>query len=352
MPQNTQRKTKSHSTLPLPSFFDTTKVGKVWQVPYVERATQAKEWAKKFEITVASEDQVKIGLLLIDVQNTFCTEGFELVVHGAVDDNIRLTRFIYEHLNQITEIIPTLDTHQASQIFHPIFWEDAKGNPPAPMTPILLTDVEQGKWRVNPHLACGIYEGNLQGLQSYALHYVRKLTKDGKYPLMIWPYHAMLGGIGHAMVSAVEEACFFHQIARHSPTRFEMKGKNPLTENYSILQPEVLKDAQGKKIAEKNKPLIQHLLALDALIIAGQAKSHCVAWSIDHLLSEILETDPKLTKKVYLLEDATSPVMVPGVVDFTSQANEAYERFAKHGMHRVTTTTPLQKWPKMKINKP
>ena len=33
----------------------------------------------------------------------------------------------------------------------------------------------------------------------------------------------MLGGIGHALVSAVEEAIFFHNIARHSQTEFKIK---------------------------------------------------------------------------------------------------------------------------------
>ena len=61
----------------------------------------------------------------------------------------------------------------------------------------------------------------------------------------------MLGGIGHALVSAVEEAIFFHSIARKSPTRFELKGANPLTENYSVLSPEVLDTADRRAIAQK-----------------------------------------------------------------------------------------------------
>ncbi|MEK7486692.1 MAG: isochorismatase, partial [Planctomycetota bacterium] len=187
MPKNTQRKTNPRSLLPIPSFFDSKNVGKVWQVAYAERATQAREWAQKYRISNASADRVRVGLLLIDVQNTFCTEGFELVVQGATDDNIRLLRFIYENLAQITEMIPTLDTHQASQIFHPVFWSDEQSHPPAPMTQITLDEVKKGKWRANPHLALGVYQGDEQGLQSYALHYVQKLTKEGKYPLMIWP---------------------------------------------------------------------------------------------------------------------------------------------------------------------
>jgi len=77
---------------------------------------------------------------------------------------------------------------------------------------------------------------------------------------------------------------------------------------------------------------------VDKLYIAGQAKSHCVAWTVQDLLNDILVTDPELAKKVYLLDDCSSAVMVPGVVDHTEAANEAYVRFAKAGMHVVKST--------------
>jgi nicotinamidase-related amidase len=121
----------------------------------------------------------------------------------------------------------------------------------------------------------------------------------------------MLGGIGHALVSAVEEAVFFHCIARDSQTQFEIKGNNPLTENYSVLRPEVLESFGGKQLAQKNTRLIQQLLDFDKVIIAGQAKSHCVAWTIDDLLTEIQQIDSSLAKKIYILEDCTTPVVVP-----------------------------------------
>jgi len=56
------------------------------------------------------------------------------------------------------------------------------------------------------------------------------------------------------------------------------------------------------------------------------------------LLTEILARDANLAKKVYLLEDCTSPVVVPGVVDFTEAANEAFQRFAAAGMNVVKST--------------
>ena len=56
-------------------------------------------------------------------------------------------------------------------------------------------------------------------------------------------------------------------------------------------------------------------------MIASQAKSHCVAWTIDDLLSSRLLLERGLVEKVYLLEDCTSPVVVPGAVDYTDEGS-------------------------------
>ncbi len=342
--------TPAIAPLPIPSFFDRQRVGEVWRVPYQERATQAKAWAKQHQLTPAAKDKTRICLMIIDAQNTFCIPDFELFVGGksgmgAVDDNIRLCEFIYRNMGVITEIAPTIDTHTAMQIFHSSFWVNDAGDHPAPMTMISLAQVQKGEWKVNPAIAYSLAKGNYMALQSFALHYVQQLSDEGKYPLTIWPYHSMLGGIGHALVSAVEEACFVHNLARHSQTNFEIKGGNPLTENYSVLRPEVLDDASGRPIAQKNARFIQKLLEFDAVVIAGQAKSHCVAWTIADLLTEIQAQDPKLAQKIYLLDDCTSPVVVPGVVDFTPQADAAFQRFAAAGMHVVKSTQPIETWP-------
>lgn len=330
--------------LPIPSHFDAKKVGEVWRVPYQQRAEDARNWAKKHDIPPASEDKTRICLLLIDVQNTFCIPDFELFVTGAVNDNVRLCEFIYRNLGKISAIAPTMDTHTAIQIFHPIFWINDAGEHPTPAaTMITPEDIQQGIWKVNPTVA-GIVGADYSNLVSHSLHYVKHLSKNGKYPLTVWPYHSMLGGIGHALVSAVEEALFFHCIARNSQTRFEVKGDNPLTENYSVLRAEVLEGANGNPIGQKNTKFIEYLLEFDAVIIAGQAKSHCVAWTIDDLLAEIKAKDASLAEKVYLLEDCTSPVVVPGIVDYTEQADEAFARFAAAGMHLVQSTQPLEAW--------
>ncbi|BCL37362.1 isochorismatase [Nostoc sp. MS1] len=334
----------------IPPYFNPAKVGEVWRVPYQERAAEAEAWAKEHNVPPAAFDQKRICLLLIDVQNTFCIPGFELFVggqsgNGAVDDNRRICEFIYRNLNTITKIIPTLDTHTTMQIFHPIFWVNHLGEHPTPSaTSISLADVEKRIWKVNPDVANSLTGGNYELLEKHAYHYVKQLSQDGKYPLIIWPYHSMLGGIGHALVASVEEAIFFHCIARQSQTQFEIKGDNPFTENYSILRPEVLVSFDNNPLAHKNHQLIQQLLEYDTVIIGGQAKSHCVAWTIDDLLTEIKQVDAALAQKVYLLEDCTSPVVVPGVVDYTQQANEAFTRFQAAGMHIVKSTELIENW--------
>ena len=335
--------------LPIPSHFTPEKVGQVWRVAYQERAQDAKNWAKEHRLKPASRDELKISLLLVDVQNTFCIPDFELFVGGAtgtgaVDDNHRLCQFIYHNLDVITEIWPTMDTHQSMQIFHSIFLVNDKGEHPEPYTLVTPEDIEQGAWRFNPELSSSLDIDETYG-QQYLRHYTQTLKEGGKYDLTIWPYHAMLGGIGHALVSAVEEAIFFHSIARYSQPDFQVKGGNPFTENYSVLKPEVLEDAVGEQIAEKNVGFIKKLLDFDAVVIAGQAKSHGLAWTIDDLLSEIQVSDRNLAEKVYLLEDCSSPVVIPGVIDYTEQATAAFQKFAAAGMQIVRSTDPIWTWP-------
>lgn len=333
----------------IPKHHDASRAGEIYRVDYQGVAAEARAFAARASVPAASSDERRVGLLLVDVQNTFCIPGFELFVAGrsgdaAVADNRRLAEFIYRNLSSITRIHATLDTHSAMQIFHEAFLVDASGRHPAPMTEIGAEDVEAGRFRVDPKVAASLAPGHEEDVQEHLVHYCRRLSRDGKYRLMIWPYHAMLGGIGHALVPVIEQAVFFHTIARSSPAAFEIKGGNPLTENYSVLRPEVLEGFDETPIASANSALVDTLLDYDLLVVAGQAKSHCVAFTLMDLLDEIRRRDPELADKVYLLEDCTSAVVVPGVVDFTEQADAVFRDLEAAGMHRVRSTTPMSDW--------
>ena len=335
--------------LPVPAHFDPNRVGEVWRVGYEERAGEAAAWAEEHGLRPAAEDSIRVCLLAVDVQNTFCIPGFELFVAGrsgtgAVDDSRRLCEFVYRNLGTITQIVPSLDTHHAMQIFHAIWLVDDEGNHPDPYTLISVDDVEAGRWKVNEPVAEALRIGADYAARHLA-HYTRRLAEGGKYNLTIWPYHALLGGIGHALVSAVEEAFFFHGIARYSRPDFEVKGENPLTEHYSMLGPEVTEGPDGDPLGKLNTWLIDKLLTFDAVVVAGQAKSHCLAWTIDDLLEGDEVRERRLAERTYLLEDCTSPVVVPGVVDYTDEADAAFERYSAAGMHVVRSTTPIESWP-------
>ena len=332
----------THSLMPIPDFFTADKVGAVWRIPYEERASQARDWARLHNLEPASVDSTRTWLMLIDVQNTFCIPEFELYVggrsgRGAVEDNVRLCEFMYRNLGSITHITATMDTHKTMQVFHGIFFIDREGNHPLPYTDIHASELRDGTWTFNPALASQFGLAPDYG-QQMMIHYAEELEKKSKFALTIWPYHAMLGGIGHALVSSVEEAIFFHSIARIAQADIEIKGDKPFTENYSVIGPEVLTGPMGETLGTHNLKFIEQLQQYDRLIIAGQAKSHCVAWTVSDLLEDLAVTDLELAKKIYLLEDCSSPVVVPGVVDHTDTADAAYERFAKVGMNIVKST--------------
>jgi nicotinamidase-related amidase len=335
--------------LPLPPHWYPDQVGEVWRVDYTARFEDAERWRDEHAIRPASDDRFRIALVVVDMQNTFCSPGFELFVAGrsgtgALDDSRRLCEFVYRNVDALTQIVATLDTHRALQIFHRVLLVDAEGRHPDPFTLVTAAEVESGRWRINPTAAAGL------GLdpdyaEQHLRYYTRTLEEGGKYNLTIWPFHAMLGGVGHALVSAVEEALFFHSIARQAPLDFQPKGDNPLTEHYSMLGPEVEYDLEGEPLGKRNQPLIERLLQYDAVAIAGEAKSHCVAWTIEDLLSDPNVQERGLEEKVYLLEDCTSSVVVPGSVDYTDEADGHFARFAESGAHVVRSDQPLSEWP-------
>ena len=314
-----------------PSFYEAQRVKDVW----VERAAIVAEEAAKAARTMrpASEDRVRIAAFGIDVQIGFCTPGASLFVPGAVEDTTRTIEWLYRNVDKITELVFSLDTHRVFQIFHPAFWVDREGKHPAPFTPITTKDVESGKWRpVAKPERC--------------LEYVRKLEASGKYVLTIWPFHTLLGGVSHALVPAMMEASIFHALARQSPTVFETKGLHEMTESYSVLAPEV-KELGDEKVGAFNEGLFERLLKFDRVYVFGQAKSHCVLSTLRDLKERIVAIDKTLLQKIWILEDAMSPVPAPPIdplpaaLDFPRIANEAFAELREAGMKIVKTTDPV-----------
>lgn len=341
----------------LPPFYDPAHAAD-WSYQPDQQALfeAAQAWRRRHDIRPSSEDRRRVHLLLIDLQRDFCFPRGSLYVGGrsgtgAMDDNDRIARFVYRNLETITEVTCTLDTHFPFQIFSPAFWLGEDGNPPSAHQEITTADLRAGRVRPNPAVASWTADGDYDWLRRQVEFYCQELEKAGKYRLYLWPPHCLLGSDGHALAGVIHEARLFHSWVRGSRGAIEIKGGNPLTENYSVLSPEVLLRHDGQPLAKPNTRFVRTLLEADAVIIAGQAASHCVKSTIDDLLGHILPLDESLASKVYLLQDCMSSVAIPDpekpgelLFDFTPQAEEAQRRFAEAGMHLVRSTDPMEEW--------
>jgi nicotinamidase-related amidase len=343
--------------LPIPAFYDPAHA-RDWAYapdqPALFAAAQA--WRREHGIRPSATDRRRIHLLLVDVQKDFCFPRGTLYVGGrsgtgAMDDSDRLTRFLYRNLETITDVTCTLDTHFPFQIFSPSFWLGEDGQPPAAHQEITTERIRRGEVRPNPDVAWWLCNGDVAWLERQVEFYCQELERAGKYKLYLWPPHCLLGSDGHPLVGVIHEARLFHAWARGARSGIESKGDNPLTENYSVLAPEVLMRFDGSPLAERNQSFIETLLNDDAVIIAGQAASHCVKSSIDDLLGEILVRTEDLARKIYILGDCMSSVAVPDpgrpgelLFDFTPQAEEALARWSRAGMSVVRSTDPIGGW--------
>jgi nicotinamidase-related amidase len=345
--------TTQKTTWDIPPFVDLARNNRWDYSPNEnELAPLALDWGRQQRITPAGKDETRrIHLLVIDEQKDFCHKEGSLYVagrsgEGAVADNARLAAFIYHNLGAITHITSTMDTHFFQQIFFPDFWRDENDAPLAPGRIITVDDVHSRRVRPNPRNAVWLCDGDVAWLNHQCRYYVEELARKGKYQLMIWPWHCLLGTPGHNLVGIYQEARVVHSAARSMQTWTEPKGMGALTEFYSVIAPEVMDrwDHLNPPLGQINTLLLAKLQQADALIIAGQAASHCVAYTIADLLERFGADAPAMLQKIYVMRDCMSAVVLPQV-DFTQNAEEALQRFADAKMHVVESTQPLDTWP-------
>ncbi len=282
----------------------------------VENPVDLNEILKKADkegLEPSLKDKERVLFLGIDVQQDFMDHG-ALGVAGAQKDVERMTRFIYDNMEKISNIAVSMDTHTPHQIFHPCWWIDENGEHPAPYTMITLKDLDEGKWRavINPQAS---------------REYVKHLEQDAKKALCIWTYHCMQGTTGAALENQFANMIYFHSVARKAVVQRLVKGQDPMSEMYGIIRPEY--DTKGYM----NLEFLNKLERFDKVLIAGEAKSHCVLESIKQIL-EYYETRPEVTEKVYVLEDCMSSIS-----GYEDMANQMFEDFRKrYRIHLVKST--------------
>ncbi len=303
-----------------PAFYDPNRIGTLFY-PDVAAITAD---AAAANLPAAAADKKKIHLVIIDMQIDFCHDNGSLNVPGSLGDIRRLVEFIYANAERITSITCSLDSHLPHQIFHPAWWADENGEHPAPFTMISYDDIKQGKWRP---LAAPVQSTN----------YVRELEQQAKKRLTIWPYHVMIGGLGNALDPELWSAVIWHSIARKTQPTWLTKGSIPLTEHYSIIQPEV--PVPSHPLGGKNKAFLDTLADADVVIVAGEAESHCVLETVEDLVEDF-SGKPDALQKIFFLRDCTSPVLHPDV-DFHAIALKRFAEFEKQGVNFIDSTDKL-----------
>ena len=238
-------------------------------------------------------------LLIIDPQNDFCDLPVStssatpaLPVFGADADMQRLAAFIRAHGSQLTDITVTLDSHHRLDIAHPTFWQQADGCQVAPFTTITAADVHAGQYLPRQPAALG-----------RTLAYLDALEARGRYTLMVWPVHCEIGTWGHNVHADVRAAYNAWEDLQGRNTTKLTKGSNPWTEHYSAVMAEV-PDAHDEA-TQLNHTLMAALDQADVLLIAGEASSHCVRATTEHILQNL--SRQKL-QRIVLLTDCMSPV--------------------------------------------
>ncbi|HEV7351234.1 nicotinamidase [Telluribacter sp.] len=254
------------------------------------------------------------ALLLIDAQYDFCQPQGALYVPGAEQDVIRIADLIRRHTGQIDQIVVTLDTHHVLNIAHPGFWEDREGHSPDPFTLITAADVDAGRWVPR-------YEAD------YAKEYVRTLEAQGEFQHFIWPEHCLIGTRGAALDDTIVEAVrdWVHQTGRDYEA--VIKGVHPFAEHFGIFRAQV--PVPGAPKTKLNTSLITLLERYDQVLVAGEARSHCVATS----MKQILRYAPALVPKVVVLTDCMSDVTGLGHL-----ADPIYAEAQEKGVTFTTST--------------
>ncbi|TWI65286.1 nicotinamidase-related amidase [Pseudoduganella lurida] len=280
----------------------------------------------------------RLHLLVIDPQNDFCDLPPEyrpidsasadgqarraptLPVAGAHADMQRLARLIERGRDGLAAITITLDSHHRYHIAHPTFWLAGDGGPVAPFTEITAQDVRAARFLPRHPQA-----------RERALAYLDALEAAGRYRLMVWPVHCEIGTWGHNVHDDLRAAYNRWEDAALGVVDKIAKGSNPWTEHYSAVMAEVPDEADPG--TQLNMQLIDSLLQADRVYIAGEAGSHCVKATTEHIAEHFGDE----TDRLVLISDCMSPV-----AGFEAQQGAFFEQMRELGVRFATADEVLQ----------
>lgn len=168
-----------------------------------------------------------IRLLIIDPQVDFVEKAGSIPAKDAKLAIKHINHFIEKFDEKIDEIYITMDIHYRLSIFHPLMWQNQKGNQPIPGTIISSEDVNNFIWIPKD-----------EWYSQANIKYINDLEKIGK-KLVIKPYHCIMGSKGSnicdELLLTIND---WEEDSNDKATRI-LRGMNQFTEHSSIFKADI-----------------------------------------------------------------------------------------------------------------
>jgi nicotinamidase/pyrazinamidase len=268
-----------------------------------------------------------LDFLIIDPQWDFMDTPFganqspALAVPGATASMQRLAALVRRLTPKINDVHVTMDSHRTIDVGHAGYWVDSHGRHPNPFTQISAADIESGLW-----------SPRAPSWRSRALAYARELEARGKYQIMVWPTHCLIGSAGHAVQDDLALALRYWEETRGAAVDFVTKGTNVHTEHYSAVMAEVPDPSDPS--TGLNGDLIDTLGRADLIAVGGEALSHCLLNTVEDIANNIGEEH---IKKLVLLTDCTDSIPAMPGCDFPAIAAGRVGALRTRGMKVATS---------------
>ena len=273
--------------------------------------------------------QLKLHVMCIDDQNDFTDPHGSLYVQGG-DQNVRRAAKMIERLrDRIDDIHVTMDSHRLVDISHPLWWVDENGNPPPPVTGVVLSPDRQLLFLNYKTGVTTKARTRSMGAQKRTVEYIEALTKNGRYPHTIWPNHCLIGDEGHNLNPVLSAAIHEWERTRYALCDVVTKGSNPWTEHFSAVMAEV-PDPQDPS-TQLNRGLVETIESADLVVWVGEALSHCFANTFRDVSRNF--GDQSGIKKQYICTDGTS-----NVPTFEKYGEDFLREVTSLGANLTTTT--------------
>lgn len=272
----------------------------------------------------------KTVLVGIDWQTDFVSPSGSLYVKNAEQSADRFAELLAKHGNLFSDVALSLDSHQPIDIAHPPMWIDKAGKHPDPYTVIEAASVDKTWFAIR------------EPWKGYAKEYTTSLETNGRFKLMIWPEHCLIGTNGYNLFPVIEQAVYGWERKYGMTVNFLTKGSNPFTEHYSAVRAEVpFMGGNGYEPdpgTQTNLAWLNMLAQYDYVVFTGQALSHCVRFTLEDTIAQF---GADAAKKIVIVRDLSDCVVTPAY-DFTPETETWLDTVKKQGIE-VTDSKSLSK---------